>query len=130
MGRSLEDGALVLLNDFELVADIVGVVCADLRGDAEVGTQESGAQFCDEFLAGIACVAETLAAEVTVETCFMACTCELKGISISCLAPRSLRPKKKGWPHLTVVAFYLVWLVGLWRKPRESANLESICCQP
>ena len=73
MGRSLEDGVCVVLNDVEPVADIVGVVFPDLRGDAEVGTQESGAEFCDQLLAGIACVAETLAAEVTVETCFMAC---------------------------------------------------------
>ena len=73
MGRSLEDGVFVVPNDFQPVADIVGVVFPDLRGDAEVGTQESGAEFCNQLLAGIACVAETLAAEVTVETCCMAC---------------------------------------------------------
>ena len=73
MGRSLEDGVRVVLKDCEPVADIVGMVCADFRGDAEVGTQERGAQFCDQLFAGIAGIAETLAAEVTVETCFMAC---------------------------------------------------------
>lgn len=55
------------------MADIVGVVFPDLRRDAKVGTQERGAQFCDQLLAGIAEIAETLAAEITVETCCMAC---------------------------------------------------------
>lgn len=50
MGRSLEDGVLVVLKDFEPVANIVGVVCPNLRGDAEVGTEERGAQFCDLIL--------------------------------------------------------------------------------
>ena len=73
MCRSLKDGVLVFSKDFEPVADIVGMVLPDLRGDAEVGAKEGGAKFCDELLAGIARVAETLAAEVTIETCGMAC---------------------------------------------------------
>ena len=68
MGRSLENGVLVVLKNFEPMADVVGVVVPDLRGDAEVGTQERGAQFCDQLFAGIAGIAESLAAEVTVET--------------------------------------------------------------
>jgi hypothetical protein len=72
MGRSLENGVRVPLKDCEPVADIVGVVFPDLRSDAEVSTQECAAQFWDQLLAGIAGVAETLAAEVTIETCLMA----------------------------------------------------------
>ena len=71
MCGSLKDGVIVFGKDFEPVADIVGMVFPDLRGEAEVGTQERGAQFCDELLAGIARIAETLAAEITVETCFV-----------------------------------------------------------
>ena len=72
MCGSLKDGVIVLGKDFEPVADVVGMVFPDLRRDAEVGTEERGAKFCDELLAGIARVAETLAAEVTIETCCMA----------------------------------------------------------
>ena len=43
MGGRLKDGVLVFGKDFEPVADVVGVVFPDLRSDAEVGTQESGA---------------------------------------------------------------------------------------
>ena len=68
MGRSLENGVRVILKNFEPVADVVGMVCPNLRGDAEVGTQERGAQFSDQLFAGIAGIAESLAAEVTVET--------------------------------------------------------------
>ena len=69
---SLKDGVLVFGQDFEPVADIVGMVFPDFRGDAEVGAKEGGAKFCDELLAGIACVAEALAAEITIETCCVA----------------------------------------------------------
>ena len=72
MCGSLKDGVLVFGQDFEPVADIVGMVFPDFRGDAEVGTQERGAQFCDQLFAGIARVAETLAAEITIETCCVA----------------------------------------------------------
>ena len=72
MCGSLKDGAIVFGKDVEPVADVVGVVFPDLRCDAEVGTQERGAQFCDQHFAGIARVAKTLAAEVTIETCCMA----------------------------------------------------------
>ena len=58
----------VVLKDLEPVADIVGMVFPDLQGDAEIGTEECGSKFCNEFFAGIAGVAETLAAKVTVQT--------------------------------------------------------------
>jgi hypothetical protein len=48
MGRCLENGVIVLGKDFEPVADVVGMVCPDLRGDAEVGTEESGAKLCGQ----------------------------------------------------------------------------------
>ena len=69
MRGSLKDGVLVFGQDFEPVADVVGMVFPDVRGDAKVGTKKGGAQFRDEFLAGIARVAETLTAEVSIETC-------------------------------------------------------------
>ena len=72
MCGSLKDGVIVFGKDVEPGADVVGMVFPDLRGEAEVGTQERGAQFCDQLFAGIARVAETLAAEVTIETCRMA----------------------------------------------------------
>ena len=81
MCRSLKDGVIVFGKNFEPVADVVGMVFPDLWRDAEVGTQERGAQFCDQLFAGIACVAETLAAEVTVETCCMASPVRVMPIS-------------------------------------------------
>ena len=53
MGRSLEDGVLVILKDLEPVADIVGMVFPDFPSNAEVGAKEGGAQFCNQLLAGI-----------------------------------------------------------------------------
>jgi hypothetical protein len=70
---SLKDGVLVFCKDFEPVADVVGMIFPDLRGEAEVDAKEGGAKLCDQLLAGIARVAETLTAEVTIETCCMAC---------------------------------------------------------
>ena len=67
-----EDGAFVVLEDLEPVAEIGGVVLADIGRDAEIGTEESGTQFCNELLAGIAFIAEALAAKVTGEPCVMA----------------------------------------------------------
>ena len=39
MCRILKDGVLVFSKDFEPVADIVGMVFPDLRGEAEVGAK-------------------------------------------------------------------------------------------
>ena len=72
MGSSLKDGVRVFGQDFEPMTDIVGMVFPDLRRDAEVGAKEGGAQFCNQLLAGIARIAETLAAEITIETCCVA----------------------------------------------------------
>ena len=71
MGGGREDGTFVVLKDFEPVAEIGGVVLADVGSDAEIGAEEGGTQFRNKFLAGIAFIAETLAAEVTGEPCFM-----------------------------------------------------------
>jgi hypothetical protein len=49
------------------MADVVGLVFADFRRDADIGAEEGGAQLRDKFLAGIACIAEFLPAEVAVE---------------------------------------------------------------
>jgi hypothetical protein len=71
MSGCREDGVIVFGKDFEPVTEVVGMVCPDLRGDAEVGTEESGAKLCDQLFAGIARVAETLPAEIAVETCLV-----------------------------------------------------------
>ena len=81
MCGGLKDGVIVFGKDFEPVADIVGMVFPDLRGEAEVGAKEGGAKLCDELLAGIARIAETLAAEVTIETCCMASPVRVMPIS-------------------------------------------------
>ena len=71
MSGGREDSACVALEDREPVAEIGGVVLADVGRDAEISTEEGGTEFRDEFLAGIAFVAEALATQVTVKTCFM-----------------------------------------------------------
>jgi len=48
IGRSLAGDVLVFLKDFCPVADVVGVVFPDLQDSLEVGTEESGAQLCDQ----------------------------------------------------------------------------------
>ena len=67
MRGSGEDGACVVLEDLEPVAEIGGVILADVGRDAEIGTEGSGTQFCNEFLAGIAFIAEAFAAQVAVK---------------------------------------------------------------
>ena len=67
MSGGREDGACVFLEDREPVAEIGGVVLADVGRDAEISTEESGTEFRDEFLAGIAFIAEALAAQVAVK---------------------------------------------------------------
>lgn len=67
----LEDSALVILQNLEPMPDIGGVVVAWLRGDTQIGTKESGAQFSDQLFAGVAFITEALAAEVTVKAALM-----------------------------------------------------------
>ena len=42
------------------------MVLADFRSNAEIGTQESGADFSDEFFHGIPGIAVALASEVSI----------------------------------------------------------------
>ena len=63
------------------MAEIGGVVLADVGRDAEIGAEKGGTQFRNQLLAGIARVAETLAAEITIETCCMACPVPFMPIS-------------------------------------------------
>ena len=67
MGGGGEDRAALVLQNFQPRGEVGGVVVADLRGEFEIGAQESGAQLGDEFLAGIAFVAPALASEITVK---------------------------------------------------------------
>jgi hypothetical protein len=48
VSRCAENRALVFAQHVEPVADVIGVVRADLRRDAEVGAEEGGAEFRDE----------------------------------------------------------------------------------
>ena len=81
MCRGGEDGACVVLEDFEPVAEIRGVVLAEVGRDAEIGAEEGGTQFRNQLLAGIAFIAEAVAAQVTGETCLVARPVRLMPIS-------------------------------------------------
>ena len=52
-----EDGAGILLHDFEPVGDIGGVFLARFLVQVKVGADKGAAQFGDQFLGGIAGVA-------------------------------------------------------------------------
>ena len=58
---------LVFLQHRQPVPEIGGVVFPHFRRDAQFRAQESGSQFRNEFLAGIAVIAETLGAEIAVK---------------------------------------------------------------
>src|SRR5260370_10666240 len=68
-----ENRPAVVLQDFQPVGDIGGVVFAGLQRQFKVGTQEGCAQFGDQFFLGIGVAAEAVAAEVTVQAGFAAC---------------------------------------------------------
>ena len=69
MGGCCEDGAVVVLEDFEPCGDIGGVVLARFLMQFEIGAQESGAKLGNEFLAAVAFVAPALAAEIALRRC-------------------------------------------------------------
>lgn len=56
--RGAEDRALVGFEHVEPACDIRRMVGARLKGDAEVGTEESGTDFGNEFFAGIGVITE------------------------------------------------------------------------
>jgi|GEM_PF-4116353 len=62
-----EDGALVLLQDGQPVADIGGVISSVFEPQTEVRTQEGCTQLGDQLFAGIAVVSKLLAPEVPVQ---------------------------------------------------------------
>ena len=47
MGGGAENQPLVVLQGFQPVADIGGVILADLRGDLEICAKESGAELSE-----------------------------------------------------------------------------------
>src|SRR5271170_1940894 len=73
MGGCLEDGAFVLLQHVEPVADVSGVVVARFRRDAEVAAKERGPDFGDQFFAGVTLVAELLPSEISIEAVRVLC---------------------------------------------------------
>ena len=54
MGGCLKDGSFVVLENFEPVAQIGGVVVARFRGNAEVAAEERGTNLGDQFFTGVA----------------------------------------------------------------------------
>src|ERR671919_922089 len=65
VSRSDEDRASVIPEHGEPVGDVGGVILAWLERKTKVGREERRAELGDELLAGIACIAPALAAEVT-----------------------------------------------------------------
>src|ERR1700677_602718 len=64
MRRRADDGAAIALQDFQPIADIVGV--ADSRHDAERRAKKGTADFRDQFFAGVSGRAEA-SGKVTIE---------------------------------------------------------------
>jgi hypothetical protein len=81
VGGCLKDGAFVLLQDAEPVAQVGGVVVTGFRRDAEVAAEERGPDLGDQFLAGVAVVTELPASEVPVEPGRVLCPVALMPIS-------------------------------------------------
>ena len=67
MGGCRENGAVVVLEDFQPCRDIGGVLFARLLMQFEIGAQESGAKLGNKFLAAVTFVAIALAAQVAVK---------------------------------------------------------------
>jgi len=66
VGCGLNDGALVVLEDFEPGGDVRRVVVSNFRRQLQFGAEESGPQLGYQLLPGIAFVAPGLAAEVAL----------------------------------------------------------------
>jgi len=66
-----EDSPLVVLQHFQPVGDISGVILPDFRGEIEIGAQKRAAQFRDQLFHRIPGIAPFLAAKVTVKAGFM-----------------------------------------------------------
>src|SRR5689334_18711166 len=67
-----EHGAVIVLQNFQPILNIGGVVLARFERQFEVGAQERGAQFRHEFFLGVGVGAETVPAEITVKAVFRA----------------------------------------------------------
>jgi hypothetical protein len=59
-----ENGALVFLQYTQPVPEIGRVIVPDFRRDAEVGAQESGSQFRNQFLAGVTPISKAFRVEI------------------------------------------------------------------
>jgi hypothetical protein len=59
--------AAVSLHDFQPVRKVGGMICARLKRQFKIGTEESCAQLRNEFLLRIGVAAEAVAAEVAVK---------------------------------------------------------------
>src|SRR5262245_2509091 len=67
MGGSLEDGPLIFLQDFEPVIEVGSVIVTRLRRDTQIAAQEGGTDFRFQLFAGVAFIAEPLAAKLAVQ---------------------------------------------------------------
>ena len=63
------------LQDFQPIRNVGGVIFAGLKRQFKIGTEESGAQFRNEFLLRIGVAAEAVAAEVAVKAVFAPLQC-------------------------------------------------------
>jgi hypothetical protein len=71
-GRS-EDRTVIVLQNFEPVANVSGVVLTRFKGKVKIGTEEGRSEFGHEFFDRVAFGAETLAAEIAREARFRRC---------------------------------------------------------
>ena len=62
-----EDQALVVLQGLQPMADIGGVILANLRRDPEIGAEEGGTELGDEFFLRVAFIAKPHAPEIPCE---------------------------------------------------------------
>ena len=67
VGCGGKDGSLVFLQDLQPMADVGGVVVADVGGNVQIGTKESGSQFRYKLLHRVAFIPPAFAAKLAVK---------------------------------------------------------------
>jgi hypothetical protein len=75
MCGSRENGAIIVLEDFEPIRNIGGVVFARLLMQFKIGAQKSGAKLGNKFFAAVTFIAIVFAAKITIKAlrCFVQC---------------------------------------------------------
>jgi len=62
-----EYSAIVILKNFEPIRNVRGVVFPRFLVQFQVGAQESGTKFCNEFLGSVPSVAPTFASKISIK---------------------------------------------------------------